>query len=93
MCGTYSTNNHFEYEITILCDTHKFFKRKITANGAEATAGAKMTDRNNKKVIFKNCVQFTDLLTEINGIYKWTKEANAKDHDTIMSIYYFNGSY
>ena len=89
----YSTNNHIEFEITILCDKYTFFKGNITASEAEATAGAKETDRNNKKVIFKNCALFTDCLTEINGIYKWTKVTNAKDRDPIMYMYYFNWLY
>ena len=37
----------------------------------------------NKKVIFKNCAPFTNCIGEINN----TQVDNAKDIDTVMSIY------
>ena len=37
----------------------------------------------NKKVIFKNCAPFTNCISEINN----TQVDNAKDIDTVMSIY------
>ena len=37
---------------------------------------------NDKKVIFKNCVPFTDCISEINN----TQVANAKNIDAVMPI-------
>ena len=40
-------------------------------------------DRNNKHIIFKNCVPFTDCIRTINN----TQVGNAKDLDVVMLMY------
>ena len=40
-------------------------------------------NNNNKEVVFKNCVPFTDSISEINN----TQMDNAKDFDVVTPIY------
>ena len=51
--------------------------------GAGADDAVIATDRNNKKVIFKNCASFTDSITKINN----TQVDNAKDLDVVIAMY------
>ena len=64
-----------------LCDYNDAYilaKGTITVNNtAAADANANNT---NKKVIFKNCAQFTNCISEINN----TQIDNAKDIDIVM---------
>ena len=55
--------------------------KTVFGKGANNTAIA--ADRNNKKIIFKNCVPFTDCISDINN----TQEDNAKDLDVAMPMY------
>ena len=58
-------------------------KGTITVAEQGTDVAAVKTDRNNKKIIFKNFVSFTDYVSETND----TQVHNAKDHDVVMSIY------
>ena len=44
---------------------------------------AKLLDERNKGVIFKNCVPFTEFISNINN----TQIDNARDIDLVMSIF------
>ena len=44
---------------------------------------AKLLDQRNKGVIFKNCVPFTEFISNINN----TQIDNARDIDLVMSIF------
>ena len=62
-------------------DVHILVKGTIAvSNTAAADADANNT---NKKVIFKNCAQFTNWISEINN----TQVDNAKDIDVIILMY------
>ena len=67
-----------------LCDyggAYIFVKGNITVNNTAAAD----PDANNtgKKVIFKNCAQFTYCISKINN----TQVDNTKDIDIVMSMY------
>ena len=47
-------------------DAYIFVKRTITAVGARATAAARETDRNDKRVISHKFAPFTKCISEIN---------------------------
>ena len=67
-----------------LCDYRDVYilvKRTISVNNI-AAAGAN-ANNTNKKVIFKNCVPFTNCINEINN----TQIDNAKDIDIVMPMY------
>ena len=67
------------YVITV---THTYLvKGNISANNAAAIPAA--TNNRNKKVIFKNCVPFTDCMNKINNI----QVDNIKDIDIVMPLY------
>ena len=62
-------------------DSYVLVKRNVTVNN---TAAADTNANNiNKKVIFKNCAQFTDCMSEISN----AKIDNAKDSDIVMPMY------
>ena len=44
---------------------------------------AKLLDQRNKEVIFKNCVPFTEFISNINN----TQIDNARDIDLVMSMF------
>ena len=65
-----------------LCDysyAYILVKGSLTVLNTAAVGAAGNND--DKKVIFKNCVPFTDCLSEINN----TQVHNAKDVDAVMS--------
>ena len=67
------------YVITV---THTYLvKGNISANNAAAIPAA--TNNRNKKVIFKNCVPFTDCMNKINNI----QVDNIKDINIVMPLY------
>ena len=69
--GTYNTNSQikfYNYSITIT----------VSNTGTEAAP-----NNRKKKVVFKNCVPFTDCISEINN----TQIDNAKDIDVVMDMY------
>ena len=64
-------------------DAYILVKGTTTITGQGADDDVKQTDKINKGVIFKNCVPFTDCISEINN----TQVDNAKDLDAVMSMY------
>ena len=54
-----------------------------TVDGGGADDASTAADRNNKQVIFKNCVSFTNCITEINN----TQIDSAKYLDFVMAMY------
>ena len=62
-------------------DSDVLIKGNVTVNN---TAAADTNANNiNKKVIFKNCAQFTDCMSEISN----AQIDNTKDFDIVMSMY------
>ena len=55
----------------------------ITITGEGDNDDAKRADEINKGVIFKNCVPFTDCISEISN----TQTDNSKDLDAVMPMY------
>ena len=86
--GTYNVNSQIKFKTTMLksslcdySDAYIIVKGTITVNNiAAADANANNT---NKKVIFKNCVPFTNCIREINN----AQVDNAKDTDIVMPMY------
>ena len=67
-----------------LCDYSNAYilvKGTISVNNTAAQGAA--ANNNNKEVIFKNCAQFTNCISEINN----TQIDNAKDIDIVMPMY------
>ena len=72
--------------ISSLCDysdARILFKGIITIAGARYDAAARQDDEKNRKVLFKNCVSFTDYISESNN----TQIDNATDLDVIISMH------
>ena len=86
--GRYNVNSQIKFKITMLksslCDysnAYILLKGTITVNN---TAAADVDANNtNKKVIFKNCVPFTNCISEINN----TQVDNTKNLDIVMPMY------
>ena len=79
---TYNINSQIQFKTKMLklslfnySDVYILVERIITV--------ANTADNANKKVIFKNCVLFTDCTSKINN----TKIDNAKDIDVVMPRY------
>ena len=67
-----------------LCDYSDAYILVKASISVENTAGADVDANNvNIKVIFKNCAQFTDCISEINN----TQVDNAEDTDAVISMY------
>ena len=86
--GTYNVNSQIKFKTTMLksslCDYSDAYIIVIGTITVNNTAGAGVAANNtNKKVILKNCVPFTNCISEINN----TKVDNAKDIDIVMPIY------
>ena len=86
--GTYNVNSQIKFKTTMLksslCDYSDGYIIVIGTITVNNTAGAGVAANNtNKKVILKNCVPFTNCISEINN----TKVDNAKDIDIVMPIY------
>ena len=72
--GTYITNSQIKFKTTMLksslCDhgdVYILFKRTIIVVGLEADKASRTSDKDNKETIFKNCVPFTNCITEFNN--------------------------
>ena len=84
----YNANSQIKFKTTKLkssvcdySDTYILVKETITVNNtAAADANANNT---NKKVVFKNCLLFTDFKCEINN----AEIDNAKDIDIVMPMH------
>ena len=84
----YNVNSQIKFKTTMLksslcdySDAYILVKGTITVNSTAAQGAA--ANNTNKKVIFKNCVPFTNCISEINN----TQLDNAKDIDIVMLIY------
>ena len=64
-------------------DAYTLVSGTITITGAGNNNAARRLDERNKGVIFKNCVSFTDCISEINN----TQIDNAKYTDAVMPMY------
>ena len=86
--GAYNDNSQIKFKTTMLksslcdySDAYILVKGTINVNNTAAEGAA--ANNTNKKVIFKNCVPFTNCISEINN----TQVDNAKDIDIAMSMY------
>ena len=86
--GAYNVNSQIKFKTTMLksslcdySDAYILVKGTISVNNTAAQGAAE--NNTNKKVIFKNCAQFTNCISEINN----TQIDNAKDIDIVMSMY------
>ena len=86
--GTYSPNKQIKFKTSMLrsslcdySDAYLLVKGNITVNYT-AAAGPD-ANNNNKKVIFKNCVPFTNCISKTNN----TDIDNAKYIDIVMPKY------
>ena len=86
--GAYNVNSQIKFKITMLksslcdySDAYILVKGTISVNNTAAQGAA--ANNTNKKVIFKNCVPFTNCISEINN----TQIDNAKDIDIVMPMY------
>ena len=85
--GGYNVNSQIKSKTTMInsslydySDAYILAKGTVTVNNT----GTPATPNNrNKKVIFKNCAQFTNCISEINN----TQVDNTKDIDIVMSMY------
>ena len=88
--GTYNVNIQIKFKITMLksglcdhSDAYILVKGTITITGAGDDTAATQAGERDKGVAFKNCVPFTNCISEINN----TPVYNAKDIDIIMPMY------
>ena len=88
--GTYNANSQIKFKTAMLksslcdySDAYILVKGRITITGAGADAAARQADERDKGVAFKNCVPFTNCISEINN----AQIDNAKDIDIIMPMY------
>ena len=86
--GTYNVGSQIKFKTTMLksslCDYSDAFilvKGTISVNNTDAADAA--ANNTNKKVIFKNCVPFTNFISEINN----TQLDIAKYIDIVMPMY------
>ena len=86
--GIYPPNKQIKFKtsmlISSLCDyghAYILFKGNLTVNNTAADGTAANTT--NKKVIFKNCVPFTNCISKINN----TQIYNAEYIDTVIPMY------
>ena len=85
--GTYNVNSQMKFKTTMLksslsdsSDVYILVKGKITIIGAGDDAAVRQADERYKGVAFKNCVPFTNCISEINN----TQIDNCKDIDIVM---------
>ena len=86
--GTYSHNKQMKFKTSILrsslcdySDAYILVKGNITVNNTAADGAA--ANNTNKKVIFKNCAQFTNCINKINN----NQIDNAEYIDIAMPMY------
>ena len=84
--GTYSPNKQIKFKTSMLrsslcdySDAYILVKGNITVNNTAAAAAK----NNNKNLIFKNCVPFTNCISKINN----AQIDNAENIDIVMSMY------
>ena len=88
--GAYNVNSQIKFKTTMLkssscdySDAYILVKGKITIAGPGDNAAARQADERDKGVVFKNCAPFINCISKINN----TQIDNAKDIDTVMSMY------
>ena len=64
-------------------DAYILVRGTISINAEGDNDAVKRADERNEGVLFKNCVPFTDCISEINN----TQIDNAKDIDVVMPMY------
>ena len=86
--GVYSLNKQIGFKISMLrsslCDYSNAYilvKRNITVNNKSVDGAA--ANNTNKKIIFRNCVPFTNCISKINN----TQIDNAEYIDIVMPMY------
>ena len=87
-CGTYNTNSQIKFKTSMLIksrlcdysDPYIIVKGTISIERVQAPAEP---DNDGKKVVFKNCLPFTDCISKINN----TQIDNAKNIDVVMPMY------
>ena len=68
-------------------DAYILTKGTITITGVRADAAARQSDERDKGVAFKNCVPFTNCISEINSTQIDNDIDIDIDIDTVMSMY------
>ena len=88
--GTYNTDRHIKFKTLMLrsrsCDcsvAYTLLSGTIAITRAGNDDAVRQLDEKNKGIIFKNCVPFTDCVSEINN----TQVDNAKYMDVVMQMY------
>ena len=88
--GTYNVNSQIKFKTTMLkwslcdySDAYILVKGKITITEAGYNAAAIQADESDKGVTSKNCIPFTNCISEINN----TQIDNTKDIDIVMPMY------
>ena len=88
--GTCNVNSQIKFKTAMLksslcdySDAYILVKGTITITRAGDNAAARQADERDKGVVFKNCVPFTNCISEINN----TQVDNAKDIDIVMPMY------
>ena len=86
--GAYNVNSQIKFKTTMLkssfCDygdAYILVKGTISVNNIAAAGAA--ANKNDRKVIFKNCAPFTNCVSEINN----TQIDNSKNIDIVMPMY------
>ena len=88
--GTYNVNSQIKFKTTMLkwslcdySDAYILVEGKITITEAGYNAAAIQADESDKGVTSKNCIPFTNCISEINN----TQIDNTKDIDIVMPMY------
>ena len=88
--GAYNVNSQIKFKTIMLksslcdySDAYIIVKGKITITGEGDDAAARQADERDKGVAFKNCVPFTNCISEISN----TQVDSAKDTDIVMPTY------
>ena len=88
--GLYGKDNQIKFKASMtrsnLCDqsdAYMLVSGTTTIDREADDDAAKLLDQRNKGVIFKNCVPFTEFISNINN----TQIDNARDIDLVMSMF------
>ena len=83
-CGSYNANSQIKFKTSMLrstlCDYGHAY---ILVSATIAVPNTAASANNRKNVIIKNCISFTNCISEINN----TQTDNAKDIDIVMPMY------
>ena len=88
--GTYNANSQIKFKTTMLksslcdySDAYILVKGKITSTGGGDNAAARQGDERDKGAAFRNCVPFTNCISEIKN----SQIDNAKDIAIVVPMY------